>query len=110
MAQFTVYRNTAYRNNNPAQNNGIPYLLDVQSDLLDVLQTRVVVPLALPGILAGKGMQRLSPLFEVEGQTVVMLTPELAGIHVRLLGPEVTSLSAERDRIIAALDFVFLGW
>ncbi|CAA6816935.1 MAG: Unknown protein [uncultured Thiotrichaceae bacterium] len=40
MAQFDVYRN-----NNPASQEHIPYLLDVQSDLLDVLNTRVIVPL-----------------------------------------------------------------
>lgn len=40
MAQFDVCRNA-----NPASSRDIPYLLEVQSDLLDVLATRVVVPL-----------------------------------------------------------------
>lgn len=40
MAQFDVYINP-----NTATRKVIPYLLDVQADLLDTLTTRVVVPL-----------------------------------------------------------------
>ena len=39
MAQFDVYRNP-----NAASRARIPYLLDVQSGLLDPLATRIVVP------------------------------------------------------------------
>lgn len=39
MAQFDVFENP-----NKATNQAIPYLLDVQADLLDSLSTRVVVP------------------------------------------------------------------
>ena len=42
MAQFRVYENS-----NRATKQRIPYLLDIQSDLLDDLQTTVVIPLAL---------------------------------------------------------------
>jgi len=42
MAQFDVYLNP-----NPDTRKPIPYLLDVQTDLLDTLATRVVVPLIL---------------------------------------------------------------
>ena len=42
MAQFDVYLNP-----NAATRKIIPYLLDVQADLLDTLSTRVVVPLIL---------------------------------------------------------------
>ena len=38
MARYDVYPN-------PGQNPQVPFLLDVQSDLLSVLDTRVVVPL-----------------------------------------------------------------
>jgi toxin CcdB len=41
MSQFTVHKNK-----NPKSKSAFPYLLDVQSDLLADLQTRVVVPLA----------------------------------------------------------------
>jgi toxin CcdB len=104
MAQFDVYRNA-----NPATRTRIPYLLDVQSDLLEPLATRVVVPLARPEVLGGKPAERLSPGFEVEGRRLLMLTPELAGVPRKALGEPVASLAGERHAIIAALDLVFTG-
>ncbi len=104
MAQFDVYRNA-----NAATRARIPYLLDVQSDLLDTLATRVVVPLCKPDVLAGKPAERLSPEFEIEGRAVLMLTPELAGIPRKALGERVGNLARERTVIIGALDLVFTG-
>lgn len=75
MAQFDVYRNT-----NASTRARIPYLLDVQSDPLEPLAARVVVPLAKPEVLGGKLAERLSPVFQVEGRDLAMLTPELAGV------------------------------
>jgi toxin CcdB len=104
MAQFDVYRNP-----NPASRSGFPYLLDVQSGLLEPLATRVVVPLCKPGVLRGKVAERLNPVFEVEGRKVVMLTPELAGVPSKSVGERVGSLASERAAIIAALDMIFTG-
>jgi toxin CcdB len=103
MAQFDVHRNVS-----SASRTRIPYLLDVQSDLLEPLATRVVVPLAKPQVL-GKVAERLSPIFEVEGRKMVMLTPELAGVPRKALGERVANLASERQAIIAALDLVFTG-
>lgn len=104
MAQFDVYRNA-----NPATRARIPYLLDVQSDLLDMLATRVVVPLCKPEVLAGRAADRLSPEFEIEGRAVLMLTPELAGVPRKSLGERVANLARERVAIIGALDLVITG-
>jgi len=54
MAQFDVCTNP-----NPASAKRIPYLLDVQSDLLSSLATRVVVPLATLETLGNKPAQYL---------------------------------------------------
>jgi hypothetical protein len=51
MAQFTVHENK-----NPATRSFVPFLLDVQTDLLSDLETRVVVPLR--PVLALKGKTR----------------------------------------------------
>ena len=104
MAQFDVYRNP-----NPATRARIPCLLDVQSDLLDMLATRVVVPLYKPEVLRGKAAERLNPVFEIKGRKVTMHTPELAGVPRKILGEPVDNLSSERSAIIAALDLVFTG-
>ena len=104
MAQFDVYRNA-----NPASRTRIPYLLDVQSDLLGPLTTRIVVPLGKPELLSGKPVERLNPAFEVEGRKLLMLTPELAGVARKALGQRVASLATERAAIVAALDLAFTG-
>jgi toxin CcdB len=104
MAQFDVYRNP-----NPATRGRIPYLVDVQSELLDSLATRVVVPLCKPAVLKGRLAERLNPVFQVEGRKVCMLTPELAGVPARTLGAPVGNLSAERDAFVAALDLIISG-
>jgi toxin CcdB len=103
MAQFDVYRNP-----NPDTCKMIPYLLDVQADLLDMLATRVVVPLVLAEEM-GSAAKLLNPQFTVNGTIVVMSTPELAGIAKRSLGDKVASLEGLRDEIIAALDLLFTG-
>jgi len=104
MAQFDVYRNA-----NPASRARVPYLLDVQSDLLGALSTRVVVPLCKPEVLGGKLAERLNPVFEVEGRKMVLLTPELAGVSRKALGDPVANIANRRDSIIAALDLVITG-
>lgn len=103
MAQFDVSRNT-----NPVSSSVIPYLLDVQSDLLGVLSTRVVVPLVRAAEM-GKAAQTLNPQFKIEDVAVVMSTAEIAGVPCRSLGEKVTSLQGRRDEIIAALDLLFTG-
>ncbi|KXB09075.1 plasmid maintenance protein CcdB [candidate division MSBL1 archaeon SCGC-AAA385M11] len=104
MAQFDVYENP-----NPATNEEIPYLLDVQSDLLDLLSTRVVVPLVVT-ISAGQPIKQLTPKFTVNETSVLMSTAELAGIPIQSIGERIGTLKDKRDEIIAALDFLFTGF
>lgn len=103
MAQFDVYQNP-----NPATNKAIPYYLNVQADLLDSLNTRVIVPLVREEEM-GKSVKGLHLRFKVKGETVVLSTAELAGLPIRSLGDKVASLKSKRDEIIAALDLVFAG-
>lgn len=104
MAQFDVYRNA-----NATSRGRVPYLLDVQSDLLDILATRIVVPLCRPELLSGKPAERLNPALRIEGNTLLMLTPELAGVPRKILGERITNLAEQRAAIIAALDVAFTG-
>lgn len=104
MAQFDVYENK-----NPDTKKTVPYLLDVQADLLENLSTHVVVPL-VPVPIMGKAARHLNPVFKIKKTNVVMSTAELAGVPVRIFGEKVTSLSDSRNEIIAALDFLFTGY
>jgi toxin CcdB len=86
----------------------IPYLIDVQTDLLSELDTRVVVPLVRSTSL-GRPVSRLHPVFTVEGQRVVMATHLVAAVRRGVLGASVASLSDQRDVIIGAIDVLWSG-
>jgi toxin CcdB len=105
MPQFAVHRNL-----NSATKGRYPLLLDVQTDLLEDLGTRVVIPLA-PATVATKrsAMQALNPFCTIDGKPYVLITPQLAGISAKELGPPVADQSGDRQAIIAALDLLFTG-
>lgn len=104
MAQFDVYENP-----NSDTRDAVPYLLDVQADLLNGLATRVVVPLVTVSAM-GKAAKHLNPQFKIKRATVVMSTAELAGVSLQALGDKVGSLKDHRSEIISALDFLFTGF
>ena len=104
MAQFSVYRNK-----NANTKADIPFLLNVQSDLLDHLDTRVVIPLAKAKSFGGPPSAVLQPIFKIGGERCILLTPMLAGISKKELGAEVGSLREKSFEIIAALDVVISG-
>lgn len=85
------------------------YLLDVQSDLLDHLKSRVVIPL-LPAEEVPPPVRKLNPLFEVDDRKVVMATHLISAISVADLGNRRTNLGNHRDQIVSALDMLFQGF
>ena len=103
MRQFEVLRNP-----NPQTAAWAPYLLVLQNDLLRDLRTAVVAPLVRQADF-GRPMQVLNPLFEVQGEPLVLSTAELAGVSTAMLGETVASLADRRTEIIAALDLLFTG-
>jgi toxin CcdB len=104
MPQFTVYRNK-----NPHTLSAVPFLLDVQHDLLSDLQTRVVIPLRPVSAIKGKALSPLMPILEIEGERFVLLTPQMAGIPKSEIGAPVTRGEHYRSEIIAAIDFLVTG-
>ena len=105
MAQFTVYRNKSTRSKSTS-----PFLVDVQSDLLDELQTRVVIPLTKASALAKKPLTNLTPALKFDGETYMLMTPQLAGVSRTDLGASTGSLAEQRQVIEAAIDFLPLGF
>jgi toxin CcdB len=94
---------------NPDNVSGhIPYLLDVQADLLADLDTRVVVPL-VDADAFGRRASRLHPAFVVDGRSVVMATHLLAAVRRNSFSARVASLADQRDLVIAAIDVLLSG-
>ena len=102
MFQYDVCRNP-----NPSSRKRAPYLLILQSDLLDPIPTVVVAPLVRLGEF--EPIRRLNPAIDITDESFVLSTTELAGIPRTAIGPVVSNLAGERDAIIAALDLLFTG-
>lgn len=84
-------------------------MLDIESDLLDDLPTRAPIPLTQSSGVTHKPLSRLTPLVKLEDRLYVVLTYQLASIAKSVLGPVVSDASADRDVIVAALDFLISG-
>jgi toxin CcdB len=105
MARFDVFRNSG------THAADVPFLLDVQSDLLHGLETRVVVPLRRRDRFpASQIPMRLMPVFMIEGIDCLLETPKLAAVPLRLLKQPMQSLASEQVVINTALDFLFQGF
>jgi len=104
MAQFTVHKNK-----NPRSKTTYPLLVDVQADLLDDLQTRLVIPLTKAPALTKKPIVRLTPSIHIGGEPYLMMTPQLAGIARSELGAAVGNVADQRSAIVAALDLLITG-
>ena len=103
MAQFDVYANPS-----ESAEHGIPYVVVVQSDLLDALATRMTIPLATVEF-AKKSPDKLCPMVEVNGQRLRALAHYTAPIPTRSLRQVVGNLAPQASTLIAAMDVVVSG-
>jgi len=85
-------------------------VIDVQSPLLDALDTRLVIPLALKADFRDREINYLMPAVSVKGVEYLVLTPQMAAIHKRHLGEFVQECSANRQAILASIDFLITGF
>ena len=101
MAQFDLYE---YRR----VGSQVAFLVAVQSDLLQTLKTRVVIPL-YPVCPDTPLIRILNPTVELAGGTFFLSTAEMAAVRHSELKQVVGSLSTMRHEIIAAMDLLFTG-
>jgi toxin CcdB len=105
MARFDVYPNPG------THANTTPYLLDVQSDLLNDLDSRMVIPMrSLNHFAQVKLPTQLTPVLQVNGQDYLLETPKMGAVPQRVLKNSVASLAKAQDQITCALDFLFHGY
>jgi toxin CcdB len=98
MARFSVYPDP----------DGGGYLLDVQSDVMRHLNTRVVVPL-MPLGKAPKPATSLNPLFVVDDIEHSMVTQYMAAVPTSVLKRDIMTVADRRDDIVNAIDLLIWG-
>ena len=101
MPRFDVYANP-----DKHESKLIPYYLDVQSDHIKGMETRIVVPLWNASRFSAR-TENLHPEFDVADQTVVMDTPALGAVPRAVFRQPVANLRSQQMLIQDALDALF---
>lgn len=104
MALFDIHANPDTRTK-----TAIPYVIEVQANLLSDLGTRVVAPLVPARTFRG-AVPRLNPIIPVGGEPHVLLIQQLAAVpKLALNAPPLENAEDKRYEIIAAVDFLVTG-
>jgi len=103
MTQYDVYPNPS---NSAA--SGIPYVVVVQSDLLDALATRLAIPLTEFDV-ATKVPTSLCPVIVVKGQRFHALAHYAAPLPAKVLRRPVDNVAAQSSALVSAIDAVLSG-
>jgi toxin CcdB len=105
MAQFDVYVNP-----NPDSRQAVPFVVDVQSGLIDTLPTRLVMPLSRVGAGQARLPLNLCPMLAISGEDLTLMPHLAAPVAARLLRKPVVSIASRASDISAALDAVVSGF
>jgi toxin CcdB len=101
-----VPRFDVYANPDKPESKRIPYYLDVQSDHIKGMETRIVIPLWNASHFFER-TENLHPEFEIAGQPVVMDTPALGAVPRSVFRQPVANLKSQQMPIQDALDALF---
>lgn len=102
MARFDIYK---------YNNSTVPFVLDVQADLLSSLNTCVVIPLVPEQKAKGEATARLKPVIKVGNKNYILMATDISSLTRSSLGEKVTNVEKEyRQTVIEALDFLFQGF
>lgn len=104
MPQFLLYENQS-----EASRDVYPYFVNVQCNLLETLNTRVVIPLTPLRYLDDMSISTLCPTTVVDGVAYALLTQQITTVPISALKVSVASLDDLRDEIIAAIDMLITG-
>jgi len=103
MPQYDVFTNPSR-----SAAEGIPYVVVIQSDLLNALSTRMTMPLALFD-KAAKVPTSLCPVIMVKGKPLHALAHYAAPLPAKVLRRPVDNVAAQASALVSAMDAVLSG-
>jgi toxin CcdB len=103
MAQFDVYEN-----GDQQSRHSEPYVMDVQSNLLNGLATRMVIPLVSKETI-GQPVDILNPVVRIANQNFYLSSPQLRSVHKDRLGNKIATIVNQRDAVRASVAFLLSG-
>lgn len=84
-------------------------VVNLQSDFLDWVDTRVVAPL-VPIDQGPPPAKHLNPVIVLDDGQFVLIVQSMAAVRASALGPATGDLSEHQDVITRAVDMVFQGF
>ncbi|EAO5527880.1 type II toxin-antitoxin system toxin CcdB [Salmonella enterica subsp. enterica serovar Monophasic] len=99
--QFKVYR---YK-----KESRYSLFVDVQSDIIDTLGRRMVIPLVSTRLLSEKVSRELYPVVHVGDESYRLMTTDMASVPVSVIGEETADLSHRENDIKNAINLMFWG-
>lgn len=103
MPQYDVFANPS-----SSASDGIPFVVVIQSDLLDALATRLTL---LPAVFdpATRVPMALCPVIVVKGRRLQALVHYAAPLPAKLLRRLVDNVAAQASALVSAMDAVLSG-
>jgi len=104
MGQFTIYENE-----NEHSRNTYPYFIAVQNELLDSLNSRMVIPLAQSQTIGQAVISKLCPKIMIAEKEYIFLTHQMTNVPISALNAPISDINIDRDELFSALDFLITG-
>ncbi len=104
MEQFILYENE-----NKGSKKAYPYFVDVQTDLLNELNTRIVIPLSPREMMGNINVKKLCPVIEINEGVFILLAHQMTTVPRTVLKKKVTILEQYRYEILGAIDLLLTG-
>jgi len=101
MARFDVH---------PFGEYGADYLLNVQAEYLDSLETRICIPLVAQSKSRNQGYPKLKPVLNILSKKYVLMTSDMSVMFAKDLRKPVANLDDQRHEIIDSIDFLLQGF
>lgn len=86
-----------------------PYLVNLQNEVLGELATVLVAPMRPAGD-HGPVLKRAQVEVEFDGQPCVVAPEQMVSLPRAALGPRAGTIEPARQELLAAVDFLFIGF
>lgn len=105
MAQFDVYENS-----NTTTKEAYPYFVDIQSNILSEIASRIVIPLGTLTSFKNQQLENLTPVITYNNEELLLLTPQIASTPLKILDKPIGSIAHLRATVLASVDFALSGF
>ncbi len=97
-------------NKNIKSRNEVPFLINLQSDPMDLLATRIVAPLRETSKYSDQVLTKIHIPISINSTDYTIFISELASIPTNVIGEKVIHANFLRQECTDAIDLLFTGF